>query len=691
MKKAKTKIRIWMYLLLSIVGIILGVVTCRADNNVLIPITGVCHYGEAQRFVKILNEKRKAKNLAELKPTSGLTEAAMQRAAEIVVSFTHRCPYNENSTGCYDALERLGFVYSNRGIIREDQYGTIYVAETGDFYLVHENIGSGFGNAETADYFWSGSPLHNAAMMASEIRYCGVGVLDYHNTSYWVFVGSADPCGEVINTQSDKERTFHVIADVQQLQLKTGVRSIRLQYGTSTRDNMQFCTKYSEGYTFYAESSGFFTITNNNPELIAVDSLGKIRGKKVGTGSITVKIKNGGTYTVPVTVERQTGAQYGTEVKKITASLEKTEYTYNGEPIEPKPVVRDMDGTIMTEGKDYVLEYENSAGCPPISTDVDNQTIYACVRVYSAKGSSYGNCDGALLDKVDYHINTSRSYYEVTLDKKIYEGIPYREIEPKVTVKIKSSGKILKEGVDYFLSYDNNYVPYSGINEGQITVYSTLKNQSTYCTVNGVEMNYQGTPVYGILKFQIKNKDEKITPAVKNNTTVNTVKNTVKMKAALKKTTVVYNGKAQKPQIKEVKVGGNEISSKYYSISYKNNKNTGTGYAVIRGKGKYKSYSCIVKFKIIPKPTTITKITAAKRVAKVKWKRVSGADGYQIQCSTGKNFKNAKTKTVKNITALKISKLSGKSTYYVRIRSRKKVGKNVYYSGWSKVKKVKIK
>ena len=79
MKKAKTKIRIWMYLLLSIVGIILGVVTCHADNNVLIPITGVCHYSEAQRFVKILNEKRKAKNLAELKPTSGLTEAAMQK------------------------------------------------------------------------------------------------------------------------------------------------------------------------------------------------------------------------------------------------------------------------------------------------------------------------------------------------------------------------------------------------------------------------------------------------------------------------------------------------------------------------------------------------------------------------------------------------------------------------------------
>ena len=71
MKKAKTKIRIWMYLLLSIVGIILGVVTCHADNNVLIPITGVCHYAEAQRFVKIINEKIKAKNLPKLNPTRG--------------------------------------------------------------------------------------------------------------------------------------------------------------------------------------------------------------------------------------------------------------------------------------------------------------------------------------------------------------------------------------------------------------------------------------------------------------------------------------------------------------------------------------------------------------------------------------------------------------------------------------------
>ena len=35
--------------------------------------------------------------------------------------------------------------------------------------------------------------------------------------------------------------------------------------------------------------------------------------------------------------------------------------------------------------------------------------------------------------------------------------------------------------------------------------------------------------------------------------------------------------------------------------------------------------------------------------------------------------------------------LKSKKTYYVKIRSYKKVGKKKYYGAWSKVKKVKIK
>ncbi len=78
-----------------------------------------------------------------------------------------------------------------------------------------------------------------------------------------------------------------------------------------------------------------------------------------------------------------------------------------------------------------------------------------------------------------------------------------------------------------------------------------------------------------------------------------------------------------------------------------------------------------------------------KKKAVVKWKKVSGADGYQIQYATNRKFKNKKgilTKKTKHI----IKKLK-KKKYYVRIRAYKMNGKKKIYGKWSVVKKVRIK
>ena len=64
-----------------------------------------------------------------------------------------------------------------------------------------------------------------------------------------------------------------------------------------------------------------------------------------------------------------------------------------------------------------------------------------------------------------------------------------------------------------------------------------------------------------------------------------------------------------------------------------------------------------------------------------------------MQYSVYKNFKKAKTKTIKKTktTSASVSKLKKKKTYYVRVRTYKTVGGKKYYSSWSKVKKVKTK
>ncbi len=105
----------------------------------------------------------------------------------------------------------------------------------------------------------------------------------------------------------------------------------------------------------------------------------------------------------------------------------------------------------------------------------------------------------------------------------------------------------------------------------------------------------------------------------------------------------------------------------------------------------YINYKVSYTFK--PSTPSLKKVTPAKKALKASWKQAKYVDGYQVQYATSKSFKKAKTTTVKKYktTSKTIKKLKAKKTYYVRIRTFKKVdGKNVY-SSWSKAKKAKTK
>lgn len=99
-----------------------------------------------------------------------------------------------------------------------------------------------------------------------------------------------------------------------------------------------------------------------------------------------------------------------------------------------------------------------------------------------------------------------------------------------------------------------------------------------------------------------------------------------------------------------------------------------------------------------PKATKCSSVKAIKKSVTLTWKKVTSKvqgkriKGYQIQYSTNKKFKKAKTKNVngykKNRITLK--KLKAKKKYYIRVRTVLKINGKTYYSKWSKVKSVKI-
>jgi hypothetical protein len=138
---------------------------------------------------------------------------------------------------------------------------------------------------------------------------------------------------------------------------------------------------------------------------------------------------------------------------------------------------------------------------------------------------------------------------------------------------------------------------------------------------------------------------------------------------------------------------GNKIASKYYTVTYSNNKNVGTATATVTFKGNYKG-TLKQTFKINPKAATGLKLTAKSKGFDVAWtKLTTQTTGYQIQYATNSKFTSAKTVKVSKNTTVKtsISKLTAKKTYYVRIRTYKTVNGKTYYSTWSGAKTVKTK
>lgn len=97
-----------------------------------------------------------------------------------------------------------------------------------------------------------------------------------------------------------------------------------------------------------------------------------------------------------------------------------------------------------------------------------------------------------------------------------------------------------------------------------------------------------------------------------------------------------------------------------------------------------------------PKKVTKVKVTAGKKKLSVKWKKLSGANGYQIKIGTNKKItKNTKTYNAKANKKV-IKKLKSNKKYFVKVRAYKTYkntdGKTGYvYGKWSAVKSKKTK
>lgn len=239
-------------------------------------------------------------------------------------------------------------------------------------------------------------------------------------------------------------------------------------------------------------------------------------------------------------------------------------------------------------------------------------------------------------------------------------------------------------------------VTYKTVKNGvQVTISSNTSNTEIYYTTNGQTASSSYTKSHRYKKpFTISKKTTIKAIAVKDTywnsdqtgKTVDGRVYTVNFKSnggsSVSKQYVQYNKVIKKPS--------NPKRSKYtFAGWYTDSKLTKAwdfNTKIKSGKTLYAKWK-----KISLKQAVISKVqnVSGKKI-KVTVKKVSGADGYQIQYSTKSNMKSAKTVTSSKKTKT-ISKLSKGKKYYVRVKAYKKDSTGKKVAGkWSKVKKVKV-
>lgn len=590
-KKKSGKLLAAMILLVMICLLFCGRRASAADGMFSFTVQGRERYSTAFEILDLINAERERIGQEALVMDSQLLEAAMQRAAEVnMVLDSHWRP-----TG---VLELCGT----------------------DIPWVGANINTYAATARIVYNGWYNSNGHYANMTNRNARSVGIGVFE----------------GSAVAIFDDKEATP---VSVSGEYMRTRTVETKMEYCSFT-PNRYNSIKYGETdmlrLRVTIENNGIpveidmsrFNISCDRPEILSVSESGIIHANKVGTANVTVSLKDepSASCVTAITVEPFNIFMNVGGVSNATYQYEKN-HVYTGSPIEPKVTVTDRYGTVLREGVDYTIGYEDNT-----------EPGTGWILVYG---------------KGNY---TSTAYKKFTIRKP-----PQTEAPSGGNTGTASSGS----NTGTASSGGNTGTASSGGNAG--TAQPSASETQTPAAQSGSsapQVTFSPAPARPQYTFGIK----------------------------LSKKSYTYDGRKHNPGV-TVYVRGKKLAKKYYSVTYKNNKNVGTATVTVKGKGTYRYYSATATYRIKFKKPVLSSLKAGKGRMTAKWKKDSQMQGYQLQVSATKKFKSGTkvyTKTGKK-TSVTVKGLTAKKTYYVRIRLFKKVNGQYLYSGWSNVKKVKAK
>lgn len=209
-------------------------------------ISGTQNYTYASQVITLLNEQRVNNGLSPLTADSTLTAAAMQRAAETVIYFSHTRP---NGSRCFTAFDG-GW----RG----------------------ENIAAGQADPDEVITGWMNSTGHRKNILEANYTSVGVGCFNYKGINFWV------QCFSDITADGS---------------VRTGTASATAAVSAST-DYINMSGKLAENTFSSAGENTIFTVSNNNVGWTYITATVDSSSFNYSSNSSAAKVDSAGNVTV---------------------------------------------------------------------------------------------------------------------------------------------------------------------------------------------------------------------------------------------------------------------------------------------------------------------------------------------------------------------------------------------------------
>ncbi|MDO4323340.1 MAG: CAP domain-containing protein [Lachnospiraceae bacterium] len=257
--KTKKHITRLLHSLLMLTLLFCMSLSVRAEGTVPVSLRGTFDYKKAYEALNYTNKIRENVGRKPLQMDAELLEAAMQRAAEIQLVFSHTRP---DGTSCFSASGKM--------------FG--------------ENIAAGQSTAAAVTNDWKNSSGHYQNMVNSNYTSIGIGCFTQGQTYYWVQCFGIEPASVIAQPAN---RT-----DIAAVNIEDSLASSYLY--VDLPENMTLGKSKSKTMTLLFDPSATqslntavltyreFSVTSSDPGVLSVNSSGTIKGLKAGSSTVTL-------------------------------------------------------------------------------------------------------------------------------------------------------------------------------------------------------------------------------------------------------------------------------------------------------------------------------------------------------------------------------------------------------------------